>query len=49
MILYIVRHGIAVDRDDPKCPPEAERPLTAEGVKKTRSAALGMKSMGANP
>jgi phosphohistidine phosphatase len=49
MILYIVRHGIAVDRDDPKCPPEAERPLTAEGVKKTRSAALGMKSMGAKP
>jgi phosphohistidine phosphatase len=49
MILYIVRHGIAVDRDDPKCPPEAERPLTAEGVKKTRSAALGMKFMGAKP
>ena len=49
MILYIVRHGIAVNRDDPKCPPEAERPLTAEGVKKTRSAALGLKSMGAKP
>src|SRR5271156_3075045 len=49
MILYIVRHGIAVDRTDPKCPPEAERPLTAKGVQKTRSAALGLKAMGAKP
>ena len=44
MILYIVRHGIAVDRTDPKSPAEPERPLTAEGVKKTRSAALGLRS-----
>jgi phosphohistidine phosphatase len=49
MILYIVRHGIAVDRTDPKSPPEAERPLTARGVKKTRSAALGLRSLGAKP
>ena len=49
MILYIVRHGIAVDRTDPKSPAEAERPLTAEGVKKTRSAALGLRSLGAKP
>jgi len=45
MILYIVRHGIAVDRTDPKCPPEAERPLTAKGVQKTRAAALGLKEL----
>ena len=40
MILYLVRHGIAVDPNDPKSPPEPERPLTAKGVQKTRAAAL---------
>jgi phosphohistidine phosphatase len=49
MILYVVRHGIAVDRTDPKSPPEPERPLTAEGVQKTRSAALGLKELGVKP
>ena len=49
MILYIVRHGIAVDRTDPKCPPEAERPLTAKGVQKTRAAALGLKELKVKP
>jgi phosphohistidine phosphatase len=49
MILYIVRHGIAVDRADPNSPPEPERPLTARGVKKTRLAALGLAKMGIKP
>ena len=49
MILYLVRHGIAIDRSDPKSPPEAERQLTAEGVRKTRSAALGLKEMDVKP
>lgn len=49
MILYLVRHGIAVDRTDPKSPPEAERPLTARGVQKTRAAALGLRALGAKP
>jgi|SRR5579863_1669962 phosphohistidine phosphatase len=49
MILYIVRHGIAVDRTDPKSPAEAERPLTARGIQKTRSAALGLRVLGAKP
>lgn len=49
MILYLVRHGIAMDRTDPKSPSEPERPLTAEGVKKTRSVALGLRAMGAKP
>ena len=49
MILYLVRHGIAVDRTDPKSPAEAERPLTARGVQKTRSAALGLRALGAKP
>jgi len=49
MILYLVRHGIAIERTDPKSPPEAERPLTARGVQKTRAAALGLRAMGAKP
>jgi phosphohistidine phosphatase len=49
MILYLVRHGIAVDPADPKSPPDPERPLTAEGVKKTRSAALGLGALGVKP
>lgn len=49
MILYLVRHGIAVDRTDPKCPPDPQRPLTARGVQKTRSAALGLRELGAKP
>ena len=38
MQLYIVRHGIAIDREDPKCPSEAERYLTEEGVDPARIA-----------
>lgn len=49
MILYLVRHGLAVDRTDPKSPPEAERPLTARGVQKTRAAALGLRALGIKP
>jgi phosphohistidine phosphatase len=49
MILYIVRHGIAIDRADPKAPPEAERHLTAKGVQKTRSAALGLRALKVKP
>ncbi len=49
MILYLVRHGIAVDPNDPKSPPEPERPLTAKGVQKTRAAALGLSVLGIKP
>ncbi len=49
MILYLIRHGIAIDRADPEAPPEAERPLTARGVQKTRAAALGFSEAGAKP
>jgi phosphohistidine phosphatase len=41
MQLYIVRHGIAIDREDPKCPSDPERFLTPEGLKKTREVAQG--------
>src|SRR5215470_8425725 len=46
MQLYIVRHGIAIDREDPKCPPEAERYLTEEGVEKTKQVAKGVAALG---
>jgi len=49
VILYIVRHGIAVDRTDPNSPPDPERPLTARGIKKTRLAALGLAKFGIQP
>src|SRR5258705_11314975 len=48
MQLYIVRHGIAIDREDPKCPPDPERYLTEEGVEKTRQVAKGVAALGAN-
>jgi phosphohistidine phosphatase len=46
MQLYIVRHGIAIDREDPKCPPDPERYLTEEGVEKTAQVAKGMAALG---
>ncbi len=42
MHLYLVRHGIAIDREDPKCPPDPERYLTEEGVEKTKQVAKGV-------
>lgn len=46
MQLYIVRHGIAIDREDPKCPPDPERYLTEEGVEKTTEVAKGVAALG---
>lgn len=46
MQLYIVRHGIAIDREDPKCPPEAERFLTEEGIERTKQVAKGLAALG---
>jgi phosphohistidine phosphatase len=46
MQLYIVRHGIAIDREDPKCPPEAQRYLTQEGVEKTTQIAKRLAALG---
>jgi phosphohistidine phosphatase len=46
MQLYIVRHGIAIDREDPKCPPDPQRYLTEEGVKKTEQVAKGVAALG---
>ncbi len=49
MQLYIVRHGIAIDREDPKCPPDPERFLTEEGVQKTKGVARGLAGIGVDP
>src|SRR5262245_20605232 len=37
------RHGIALDKEDPGVTSDAERPLTEEGIRKTRAAAAGLK------
>lgn len=49
MLLYLVRHGIAINRDDPNAPPEAERHLTPKGIQKTREAARGLRALGIKP
>lgn len=49
MNVILFRHGIAHDRADPNCPPEAERELTEEGRKKTRKSAKGLQHMGVAP
>jgi phosphohistidine phosphatase len=49
MQLYIVRHGIAIDREDPKCPPDPDRFLTDEGMEKTKQVAEGVAGLGAIP
>jgi len=49
MILYLVRHGIAIDREDPNAPSETERYLTKDGIKKTREAAKGIAALKIKP
>jgi phosphohistidine phosphatase len=49
MQLYIVRHGIAIDREDPNCPPDPERFLTDDGMEKTMQVAKGVAEIGAVP
>ena len=49
MQLYIVRHGIAIDREDPQCPPDPERFLTEDGIEKTKQVAKGVANVAAIP
>lgn len=49
MLLYLMRHGIAIDREDPECPPDPERFLTKKGIAKTRGVALGLRALGIKP
>jgi phosphohistidine phosphatase len=45
MELYFLRHGIAVDRDNPKYNDDSIRPLTTPGVQKMRTCARGMQTL----
>lgn len=45
MEIYVVRHGIAIDREDPKCPADPERYLTQEGIEKTKRVAAAVAAM----
>jgi phosphohistidine phosphatase len=49
MRLYLMRHGLAIKREDPACPPEAERPLTPKGIERTRVAARGLLDLNLRP
>lgn len=49
MTVYLMRHGIAIERDDPRCPADPERPLTDRGRKLTRQAAHGLRRVGVQP
>lgn len=48
MQIYVVRHGIAIDREDPKSPPDPERYLTEEGIQKTKRVAAAVAQLGAS-
>lgn len=43
--LCFFRHGIAVDREDPSVTSDPLRPLTDDGIRKTRAAAAGLKRL----
>jgi phosphohistidine phosphatase len=49
MEIYVVRHGIAIDREDPKCPPDPDRYLTEEGIEKTKRVAAAVAALSATP
>jgi phosphohistidine phosphatase len=49
MRLYLMRHGPAIDRDDPDCPAESERFLTPKGIERTHEAAAGLAELGIAP
>ena len=49
MIVVLFRHGIAQDREDPDSPPEAERRLTATGMRRTHQAARGLARLKLEP
>jgi phosphohistidine phosphatase len=37
MNLYVLRHGEAGEREDPRYPDDADRPLTPKGIRRTRA------------
>src|SRR4051812_47668749 len=49
MRLYLMRHGLAIDRDDPECPPEPERYLLPKGIDRSREVARALGALGVKP
>ncbi len=49
MNVTLFRHGIAMSTEDPACPADPDRPLTEEGVERTRRAALGLRTLRVAP
>lgn len=45
MNIYLLRHGIAVVRNDPSLQTDADRPLTVKGLKQMRKAARGLRRL----
>jgi phosphohistidine phosphatase len=43
--LYVLRHGIAVNRGDPAYPLDSDRPLTIKGIRRLRRISDGMRRM----
>ncbi len=44
-----MRHGIAINRDDPACPPDPDRHLTPNGIARMEAAARGLRVLGVQP
>jgi phosphohistidine phosphatase len=49
VLIYLLRHGIAIDREDPACPPDSDRQLTDKGVRRTRAAMRGLAALDVAP
>ena len=49
MNLYMLRHGIAADRDERKYPDDDLRPLTRKGIDRMRRETQGMNAIGIAP
>lgn len=49
MNLFLFRHGIAIDREDPECPKDSLRFLTEKGRKRTTAAAKGLHRLQVEP
>jgi phosphohistidine phosphatase len=45
MNLYLMRHGIALERNDPSVADDDRRPLSTKGVKRTRKIAEGIRQL----
>jgi phosphohistidine phosphatase len=49
MELYVIRHGIAEDRDPARWPEDRDRPLTQDGEERMRREAAGLRKLVAEP